>query len=159
MQRLKTRSQFQAVLAGITVARTAHFALHHLVPEPTVPVHASVPRSLASEPSTGFATVSAFALTSAWIGALVPKRWAKRAVTRNMIKRQIYTMIQIQKPAHRVAAQVVRLRAGFGPDRYPSATSIALKAAVRQELEQLFALASPVAAMHHPTRAKGMPAP
>ena len=28
MQRLKTRAQFQAVLAGATVARTAHFALH-----------------------------------------------------------------------------------------------------------------------------------
>ena len=31
MQRLKTRPQFQATMAGETVARTAHFALHRLV--------------------------------------------------------------------------------------------------------------------------------
>ena len=31
MHRLKTRAQFQAVMAGGTVSRTAHFALHRLV--------------------------------------------------------------------------------------------------------------------------------
>ena len=30
MQRLKTRPQFQAAMAGGTVSRTAHFALHRL---------------------------------------------------------------------------------------------------------------------------------
>jgi RNase P protein component len=33
-----------------------------------------------------------------WIGALIPKRWAKRAVTRNAIKRQIYTVSQQFEP-------------------------------------------------------------
>jgi division/cell wall cluster transcriptional repressor MraZ len=30
-----------------------------------------------------------FAVRDVWLGAMVPKRWAKRAVTRNSIKRQI----------------------------------------------------------------------
>ena len=74
-----------------------------------------------------------------WIGAMVPKRWAKRAVTRNAIRRQIYSVGTDFESALPVAAHVVRLRAGFGPKQFISATSDRLKATVRQELQQLFA--------------------
>jgi ribonuclease P protein component len=73
------------------------------------------------------------------MGAIVPKRWAKRAVTRNGIKRQIYHVsadLALRLPA---AAHVVRLRMDFARSQYPSAWSDALKAAVRGELQQLFA--------------------
>ena len=33
-----------------------------------------------------------FSIEDVWMGALVPKRWARRAVTRNAIKRQIYSV-------------------------------------------------------------------
>ncbi len=69
---------------------------------------------------------------------MVPKRWARRAVTRNTIKRQIYavsTCFETQLPQ---AAHVVRLRATFDRKQFISATSEPLKMAVRQELEQLF---------------------
>jgi ribonuclease P protein component len=105
VQRLKTRAEFQAVLACGIAARTAHFALHRM-PHPS--------------PS---------------LGLVIPKRWAKRAVTRNTIKRQAYSVSQaVTLPA---SAYVVRLRAGFTGFR--SATSDALKRAVRAELQQLFA--------------------
>ena len=105
MQRLKARAQFEAVMAAGIAARTAHFALHRM-PEP--------------EPI---------------LGVVIPKRWAKRAVTRNTIKRQIYSVSEAAKlPA---SAYVVRLRVGF--EGFRSATSVALKRAVRAELEQLFA--------------------
>lgn len=76
-----------------------------------------------------------------WLGAMVPKRWAKRAVTRNAIKRQIYNVgtevsVNLDPRAH-----LVRLRSGFDRAQFPSATSDALKAAVRSELQQLFARA------------------
>jgi ribonuclease P protein component len=72
-----------------------------------------------------------------WLGTMAPKRWAKRAVTRNMIKRQAYTLLsQVQLP---LAAYVVRLRAEFGKTQFVSASSVALKVAVRQELHQLLA--------------------
>ncbi len=70
---------------------------------------------------------------------MVPKRWAKRAVTRNAIKRQIYTVSTDFESALPVAGHVVRLRAGFDRKQFTSATSDELKAAVRQELQQLFA--------------------
>jgi ribonuclease P protein component len=43
------------------------------------------------------------------------------------------------------AAHVVRLRSGFDKTRYVSATSDALKVAVREELQQLFERATAVA--------------
>ena len=55
-----------------------------------------------------------------------------------MFKRQIYVVsasFEFRLPA---AAHVVRLRAGFDRSRFVSATSDALKRAVRGELEQLF---------------------
>lgn len=73
-----------------------------------------------------------------WLGAVIPKRWARRAVTRNTIKRQIYAVAQefaLQLPD---AALVVRLRSGFDRAQFTSATSDALRRAVRAELQQLF---------------------
>lgn len=73
-----------------------------------------------------------------WMGALVPKRWAKRAVTRNAIKRQIYNVSADFEPRLVLAAHVVRLRAGFDRAQFISASSRQLKQAVRTELQQLF---------------------
>ncbi len=112
-------------MAGATVARTAHFALHRSAldaPGPSV----QEPRAL-------------FAVQAPWIGAVVPKRWAKRAVTRNTIKRQIYTVAQDYAARLPVAAHVVRLRSGFDRSQFASATSDVLRQAVRAELQQLFA--------------------
>ncbi len=132
MQRLKTRTQFQAVLAGQTIARTVHFALH------CVALDAAGSSQLKQIP---FEAVHKplFALHDVWIGAMVPKRWAKRAVTRNAIKRQIYSFSSSMEFTLPCAAHVVRLRAGFDKTRFVSATSDALKAAVMLELRQLFA--------------------
>ena len=95
--------------AGIA-ARTAHFALHRMPPSD---------------------------LAGNAFGVVLPKRWAKRAVTRNTIKRQITSVIEAAPlPA---AAYVVRLRSAFDRAQFVSATSVALKRAVRAELEQLFA--------------------
>ena len=73
---------------------------------------------------------------------MVPKRLAKRAVTRNTIKRQIYTVSQRFGDRLPLAAHVVRLRTGFDRKQFISATSEQLKLAVRLELEQLFERAS-----------------
>jgi ribonuclease P protein component len=68
---------------------------------------------------------------------MVPKRWARRAVTRNAIKRQIYIVSVQPDTSLPKAAHVVRLRAGFDRTQFVSATSDKLKAAVRAELQQL----------------------
>jgi ribonuclease P protein component len=121
MYRLKTRSQFQAAMAAGAVSRTAHFALHRL--------------------ALDAGAQALFGMPGVWLGAMVPKRWARRAVTRNAIKRQIYAVAGPLEPRMPVAAHVVRLRASFDRKHFVSATSDALKRAVRAELEQLFARA------------------
>jgi ribonuclease P protein component len=123
LQRLQKRRQFQAVLAGSTLARTPHFALHCVALD-------AVSDPLSNQPM--------FAPRAVWLGAMVPKRWAKRAVTRNAIKRQIYAVSQGFECSLQQAAHVVRLRSGFDRERFISATSEALKTTVRDELQQLF---------------------
>ena len=125
VQRLKTREQFQAVLAGSTVARTAHFVMHGLAPDVTIASSAS------AQP--------AFPPGQTWIGAMVPKRWARRAVTRNLLKRQIYAVAAQFEARLPPMALVVRLRAGFDRSQFVSASSEPLKRAARAELDQLFA--------------------
>ncbi len=78
--------------------------------------------------------VSLFPLKATWLGAMAPKRWAKRAVTRNAIKRQIYTVSASLNPPFPQAAFLVRLRREFSRKDYASASSTALKEVVRAEL-------------------------
>ncbi len=139
MQRLLKRPQFEAALAGATVSRTAHFALHRCALD-VAPV--AVAGNVTGRENTGpgsFGPQALFAVQAPWIGALIPKRWARRAVTRNTIRRQIYAVAQDRVASLPDAAHVVRLRQGFDKRLFPSATSSALRAAVRAELQALFA--------------------
>ena len=137
MQRLKTRPQFQAVLAGNIIARTAHFALHrngfHIQASQADPEKSTVN---GFDVSALFPSVL-FPVQSVWMGAIVPKRWAKRAVTRNAIKRQIYTVSAGFLRNYSQAAFVVRLRKEFSRKEFPSATSDCLIEAVRAEIVAL----------------------
>ena len=149
MQRLKTRPQFQATMSGGTVSRTAHFALHRLVlAQSDVAKDAAPagPGNLLNEPvPQALFVVPGCKMPQVWLGPLVPKRWAKRSVTRHTIKRQIYavaTEFDTQLQALPPAAYVVRLRAGFDRKQFLSATSDVLKQAVRAELQQLLAHAT-----------------
>ena len=137
MQRLRTRSQFQAVLSGITLARTPHFALHRVALVGTE----TLPHAEAHEAPVNTMT-QLFDIPEVWMGAMVPKRWARRAVTRNTIKRQIYSVSSAVEASLPVAAHVVRLRASFQREHFKSATSDVLKRTVRQEIEQLFSKAT-----------------
>ena len=132
VQRLKTRTQFQAVLAGSVVAKTEHFALHR---------NGLDAKALQPAPgkSTGQNTpvASLFPVQATWIGAMVPKRWARRAVTRNAIKRQIYTVSAGFLDQYPKAAFLVRLRREFSRKDFPSATSDQLKEVVRTEMQAL----------------------
>ncbi|WP_431099181.1 ribonuclease P protein component [Polaromonas aquatica] len=128
MQRLQTRPQFQAVLAGAIVAKTTHFALHRNALDAR-PVQAE-----SGSPVDSPAARSLFPVQDVWLGAMVPKRWAKRAVTRNAIKRQIYTVSADFSHQYPKAAFVVRLRRDFSRKEFISATSDQLKLAVRNEV-------------------------
>lgn len=111
-------------MAGAPVAKTPHFALHS-----TGLGHAPDARLL-------------FPVADTWLGVLLPKRWARRAVTRNAIRRQIYETARAMAPELPHAALVVRLRTEFSRKQFLSATSDALKRTVRAELQVLLARVS-----------------
>jgi ribonuclease P protein component len=121
MQRIRSRPQFQAAMAGAPVAKTPHFALHRA--------------ELESVPSLR----PLFPVADAWLGVVLPKRWARRAVTRNAIRRQIYEAARVLPLGLPQAAWVVRLRSEFSRKQFVSATSEPLKRAVRAELQALLA--------------------
>ena len=125
-----------------TIARTPHFALHRMA-------LVEMSKDVAADPRTGPGSNDPQALfgigavrKQAWLGAMVPKRWARRAVTRNAIKRQIYTVGATFEARLPQAAHVVRLRSAFDRKQFVSATSDQLKQAVRAELLQLFGYAT-----------------
>lgn len=128
VQRLKTRPQFQAVLAGTMVAKTTHFALHR---------NALEVRPANMPPGASPQASALFGVQAMWIGAMVPKRWAKRAVTRNAIKRQIYAVSADFSDQYPQAAFVVRLRRAFSRTEFVSAVSEPLRQAVRAEVQAL----------------------
>lgn len=138
MQRLKTRPQFQAAMAGGTVSRTTHFALHRLVLDAGLSAPPASQSPGPGSPSAQSGPQALFAVHDVWLGAMVPKRWARRAVTRNAIKRQIYTVGATFEARLPHAAHVVRLRTAFDRKLFKSAVSEPLKDAVRAELLQLF---------------------
>ncbi len=118
-------------MAGGTVSRTAHFVLHRRALQPLAAPAAGDAATLQLRPDV-------------WLGALLPKRWARRAVTRNGIRRQIYAVGQACQGGLLPAAHVVRLRSGFDTHHFVSAWSDPLKAAVRAELQTLFLQAAPL---------------
>jgi ribonuclease P protein component len=134
-----TKAQFAAVMSGQTVSRTPHFALHRVALQATAEPKDTTVASADVSDTSRVQSKPLFAVQDTWLGVIVPKRWAKRAVTRNTIKRQIYAVSTDAGCVLPVAAHVVRLRAGFDRAKFISATSDKLKTAVRAELQHLFA--------------------
>ena len=132
---------FERVLRMRSRAATAHFAVHHLAGAPAAPKGRPsklstimgmsgarpVDDSLPGEPAGG----------RSWVGAVVPKRHAKRAVTRSLLKRQIYAAYVRHRERLGPGLWIVRLRSPFERERFPSAASEVLRRGARDELEAL----------------------
>jgi ribonuclease P protein component len=119
-------------------ARTEHFMVHHLRKD-----------ELSTGTNPNPAELVDGAPAPIWLGLVVPKRHARRSVTRNLMRRQIKACVERHRARLATGDWVVRLRKGFAVESFPSAASVALAGRVRDELEQLMARASrtqPVAA-------------
>ena len=135
LQRLQTRAQFDAVLGHRALASTEHFALHcsDRLDSSLEAAHQEAHADPARTPVAG--------LKQPAIGAMVPKKWARKAVTRNLIRRQIYSLAEHQLPHRPALAYVVRLRRSFSAQRFLAASSVPLKNEVRAQLLLLLAQA------------------
>lgn len=140
------KADFERVLATRWAARSAHFALHHLDAAPLPRVW--VARSVLSDPgctelSTGPAPLCPQAVDDSpaglWFACVVPKRHARRSVTRSLMKRQIRSAFDRFGSRLPSGLWLVRLRAPFPKTEFVSASSMALATAVRGELESLLA--------------------
>jgi ribonuclease P protein component len=144
-------SDFSRVLNAPCRARTPHFAVHHLAQTPLPWISkreadASTAKSLGlpelstddlvADPSP----VDEMPLTDCWLGLVVPKKHAKRAVTRTLIKRRIRAAVQQAQPLDG-GMWVVRLRSPFPRADFSSAASDQLALAATEELAKLMAAA------------------
>ena len=68
---------------------------------------------------------------------MVPKRHARRSVTRSLLTRQIRGALKRHAGALPAGLWLVRLRAGFAVTEFVSARSVALAHAARAELDGL----------------------
>ena len=155
IERLLRSADFERVLRTRSQGSTTHFAAHHVADYPGFAIgpHAKALRptkspALPAELSTGPAVIGSLTVddcaegSAIWLGAVVPKRHARRSVTRTLLKRQIRAVVSTHAGTLKHGLWVIRLRAPFDRAVYASAASDALKCAVRTELEQLLGRAA-----------------
>ncbi len=151
MARIVASADFERVLRTRSRVSTPHFAVHHL------PAGRAAPLGPGGEPAATKLSTDlgedgelpvddSAAEASKRLGVVVPKRHARRAVTRSLLKRQIYAAGGRHVAALPGGLWIVRLRAPFERDRFASAASRALRDAARAELDELLLAASRVAA-------------
>ncbi len=159
MGHLVHRADFARAIATPMRARSAHFALHHVAGVPTRAGEARRKAALKklstvhSEQAVGSVDELAeagrgtlpglpvLAQGQVWLGCVLPKRHARRAVTRNLLRRQMRAVFASRHALLAGGLWLLRLRAPFPLGDFPSAASRALAGAARAELEQLLARA------------------
>ena len=77
-----------------------------------------------------------------WLGCVVPKRHARRAVTRNLIKRQMRSAMMRRQTTLAPGLWLLRLKSPFASADFPSAASGALRQSAREEIDRLLERAS-----------------
>jgi|APCry1669189768_1035252.scaffolds.fasta_scaffold67034_2 ribonuclease P protein component len=109
---------FQEVLRAGVRSKSEHFTLHRLDAQ------------LASNFNKSSANLQ--------IGVVVPKRFAKKAVRRNAIKRQVYAIAKSLALRYPKEIHVIRLNKEYDKRKYLSPTSTNFKVDVQKELQTLY---------------------
>jgi ribonuclease P protein component len=140
MGRLVHSADFERLRAAPAWTRSEHFAVHHLPSSPRRAVRpAPVPAT--DELSTGLEDNQVRSVddlpAAHWLGTVLPKRLARRAVTRNLLRRQIRAAMERHQARLPAGLWVVRLRAPFARGAFVSAASDLLRRAARSELDQM----------------------
>jgi ribonuclease P protein component len=139
--RLVNKADFERLLGARPWARSMHFAVHHVAASPArpmVPRKATDADELSTDPAPSCPPLVDDLPTARWLGCVVPKRHARRAVTRSLLKRQVRGAFERHEAALPNGLWLVRLRQGFPVNEFPSACSSALRQAALLELDALF---------------------
>ncbi len=148
--RLLRAADFERLLKQASRARSPLFAVHHMACEPSQPAkpvskglstggdqltHRLVdesPEACPTQPSPP---------RGHWLGFVVPKRLAKRAVTRNLVRRLARASLEAQLAGSEPLPPgiwALRLRAPIDRKQFPSAKSDALRDALHEDLQLLW---------------------
>lgn len=163
-------ADFQRALSVRPCAKSAHFSVHHVL----IPATVSWPRrvelaklSTGGAPNGGVAvddldfagTDQGLGRVKSGLGMVVPKRNARRAVTRNLVKRHIRAVFGDSLRSARLASGVwvVRLRCPFDKARFVSAKSDSLAQIVREELADLLRRLIIPSCANQPQSPQGLP--
>ena len=144
LERLVHKADFERLLSTRSLIRSAHFALHHVSggPLPVLPRKKSAATGdFSTTPSRQVQPAVDKLPAALWIGCVVPKRHARRAVTRSLLKRQIRASFVRHADKLPGGMWLVRLRAGFATTEFVSARSAALAEAAQLELDGLLSRA------------------
>lgn len=151
--RILRSADFQRVLGTPPRARSAHFAAHHVPACPSQPARPR-PKPVQTDLSTGDAPSCPPAVDDplqgraepvpdgCWLGMVVPKKHARRAVTRNLIKRQMRALMDGAGASLPAGLWVLRLKAPFDRQVFASPASVPLQQAARDELRSLLVRAA-----------------
>jgi ribonuclease P protein component len=139
--RILRSADFERVLALRPCSRSTHFAVHHVAAGLSA-LAKGRKQAVESKLSTGDETscpqpVDELPANGWWLGLVVPKRHARRAVTRNLIKRQMRCVMTEQAEHLPQGLWVLRLKTVFDRSRFASPGSVALRQAARDELRGL----------------------
>lgn len=125
--KLKNKEQFDDVLHFRKKVSFEHFALHFKL------FDLSTEREDNKKPD-----VHNLVTEGLYLGMIIPKRWAKSAARRSLIKRQCRAQFMLFSHVLPYGNYVVRLKYGFDASLWSSASSNALKVKIREELQHLF---------------------
>lgn len=141
--RIRRTADFERLLGAPAICRSTHFSLHHVAEAPIGNRQGRVEAGSAKL-STGTPTNCPQAVEDSgrpgpnrWLGLIVPKRILRDATTRNLIRRQAREAFRCHAERLSRGMWLLRVRQGFDRRAYRSATSRALAAAARGELDSL----------------------
>ncbi|MBN8508555.1 MAG: ribonuclease P protein component [Burkholderiales bacterium] len=144
IRRLQQRRDFERLLAVPPCLRSAHFAVHYLAAGP-LPSRRALRHHRMQLLSTFSSTNADETVDNPpgqiWLGQVLPKRHAARAVTRNLLRRQVRAAVARHEGKLAPGLWLVRLSRPFAVGDFPSAASPALRRMAASELDQLFARA------------------
>lgn len=146
IDRMIASSDFERILRTQLRARSARFGAHHLpLPAPAARSQganeAVIPELSTADAPKGGAPVDDCGLAAPrWVlGIVVPKRHAKRSVSRNLVKRQLRAAMTRHVRTLPPGLWLLRLRAPLCVAGERSAATDKLRDGVRLELDQLLA--------------------
>jgi ribonuclease P protein component len=138
--RLVNKADFERLLTTRARSRSAHFAVHHVagVPSRSLPAHLKPVEAKLSTggDQNGLQTVDN-PTKGFWLGCVVPKRHARRSVTRSLLKRRMRQLFEAGASELPPGLWLMRLCQGFPVAQFRSAASQALSNTACAELAQL----------------------